>query len=82
MKNIITGKISVGEAHPLYNKTVALYVVNDRCGYDGKQTYVKTVDKVTFTNQIAFVFKNGRMTGIKDLPDTEEYVEGWLVKEA
>lgn len=81
MKNIIKGKIYVGIAHPLYEKEVSLIVLADECGYDRRQTYVRTVDKVKFTNRTAFRFENGKNVGEVALPDIEEYVEGYLVKE-
>jgi len=78
--NIIKGMISVGTEHPLYNKVVDLEVIRDSTGFDGKQTYVRTINPVLFTNRYSLVYRDNRYIGTKSLPDIEEQVEGWLVK--
>lgn len=79
MKTIV-GKVSVGVANPIYDKEVELEVVRENTGYDGRQTLVRTVQPVHFTNNVALIYKNGRFLREEPRPDTWEIVEGWLVK--
>lgn len=77
---IIKGKISVGVAHPLYGKEVDLYVLKDNTGYNGKETWVRTVNAVLMPN-IALIYKNGKFLREEERPATLEYIEGWLIKD-
>jgi len=77
---IIKGMISVGTEHPLYNKVVDLEVIRDNTGFDGRQTYVRTINPVLFTDRYSLIYRDGRFAGTKSLPDIEEHVEGWLIK--
>ena len=78
---IIQGTISVGVAHPLYNKTVALEVLSENTGYDGKHTWVRTVDEVLFENMPLLIYdKTGKFLREEVKPPYSEKCEGWLVQ--
>ena len=76
--DVIRGMISVGEAHPLYNKETDLIVLCPNTGYDRKQTYVRSKKKVLFSGRHANVFADGRFIRTVPVPDIFEYAEGFL----
>ena len=78
MAKIIEATFSVGKAHPLYGKRVKAEVIQENCGFDGKQIYARTVEDVLFTNRHANVFKDGRFIGERKLPDIHEKWEGYI----
>lgn len=82
MNKIIETKISVGVDHPLYNKVVRCEVLADNTGFDGRQTYVRTVDEVVFDNLKALRFdKKGRFVKYELLPPRYEKVEAFALKD-
>ena len=76
----IKGIISVGKAHPLYNKEIDLYVLDENIGYDNKQTWVRSVEPVVMEHEIFIYDKHGKFLRTEKRPSTMEYIEGWLKK--
>lgn len=76
MKTIM-GIISVGVAHPLYQKEVLLEVLTENTGFNGRSTWVRTAEKHELPHEL-LVFKGGRYDHTEVLPPTMDYVEGWL----
>ena len=78
MKKIIETKVSVGVAHPLYNKIVKCEVLVENTGFDGRQTYVRTVDEVLYDNiPLLYYDKNGRFIKEEIAPPRLEKWEGY-----
>lgn len=81
MKNIIITKVSVGVAHPLYNKEVEVEVLNDHTGYDGKQIYVRTVNAVLYENMPLLIYdKNGKFLREETKAPYSEKWEGYALQ--
>lgn len=82
MNKIIATKVSVGVDHPLYNKVIKCEVLVDNTGFDGKQTYVRTVDEVLFDNLKALRFdKKGKFIDYESIPPRYEKVEAWALRD-
>lgn len=78
MTKIIRTKVSVGVEHPLYNKEIDVEVLRENAGYDGRQTYVRTVDEVLYENVPLLHFdKNGKFIGEEIQPPFSEKWEGY-----
>lgn len=81
MKKIIITKVSVGVAHPLYNKEVEVEVLNDHTGYDGKQTYVRTIKEVLYKDMPILIYdKNGKFLREEKKPPYYEKWEGYALQ--
>lgn len=80
MNKIIRTKVAVGVNHPLYNKIVEVEVLRDNTGFDGRQTYVRTVNEVLYDNIQSLVFdKNGNFIRYEPIPPFSEKWEGYAI---
>lgn len=70
----------VGVKHPLYKKPVLAEVISTKCGYDGRQTYAKTVKPVHYREDkhgILCYDAHNHFTGYKTRPAFDKIYEGY-----
>lgn len=71
---------SVGEEHPLYNKSVRAEIISTKCGYDKRQVYAKTVKPVYYPEDkhgLLCFDANGHFKGFKTSPAYDAIYEGY-----
>ena len=76
----VTVVFSVGPAHPIYNKEVEA-IVDFVGGYDGRQIFARTVEKVHHPADPEGIFvysKNGKFLGYKEREAYDEIWEGYV----
>jgi hypothetical protein len=62
---------SVGVSHTLYEKEVCAVILNENCGFDGRQVYARTVEPVHFDEDpegIIIFNKWGSIIGFEKSP--------------
>jgi hypothetical protein len=68
------GQINTGVANPIYNQTVELEIVTEGTGYDGRRTWVRTIEKYPIQHCLI----NTKTNQITKEWIEENYIEGWL----
>lgn len=71
---------SVGVSHTLYEKEVCAVILNENCGFDGRQVYARTVEPVHFDEDpegIIIFNKWGSIIGFEKKPAYDKIYEGY-----
>lgn len=71
---------NVGIKHPLYNKPVCAEIISNKCGFDGRQIYARTIKPVHFRKDpkgFLVYDANNHFIGFKTRPAYDEIWEGY-----
>lgn len=71
----------VGVNHPLFNKPVRAEIIPEKCGFNGKRIYARTIKPVHYRKNpkgILCYDKDHRFIGYKSTPAYDEIWEGYV----